>query len=50
MYPTLNEKLQKEWDEAEQVLYEGLVTEQVRAIFSNSTGYTNEKHEIMLII
>ncbi|KAF6734793.1 N-acetylglucosamine-1-phosphotransferase subunit gamma [Oryzias melastigma] len=28
VYPTLNEKLQKEWDEAEQVLYEGLVTEQ----------------------
>ncbi|RVE59644.1 hypothetical protein OJAV_G00190570 [Oryzias javanicus] len=28
VYPTLNEKLQKKWDEAEQVLYEGLVTEQ----------------------
>uniref|UniRef100_A0A8C8DMT5 N-acetylglucosamine-1-phosphate transferase subunit gamma n=1 Tax=Oryzias sinensis TaxID=183150 RepID=A0A8C8DMT5_9TELE len=28
VYPTLSEKLQKEWDEAEQVLYEGLVTEQ----------------------
>ncbi|XP_037134220.1 N-acetylglucosamine-1-phosphotransferase subunit gamma isoform X1 [Syngnathus acus] len=28
VYPTLNEELQKEWDEAEQARYEGLVTEQ----------------------
>ncbi|TNN39691.1 N-acetylglucosamine-1-phosphotransferase subunit gamma [Liparis tanakae] len=28
VYPTLDEKLQKEWDEAEQARYEGLVTEQ----------------------
>ncbi|XP_034414174.1 N-acetylglucosamine-1-phosphotransferase subunit gamma isoform X3 [Cyclopterus lumpus] len=28
VYPTLNEKLQKEWDEAEQARYEGLITEQ----------------------
>ncbi|XP_034414173.1 N-acetylglucosamine-1-phosphotransferase subunit gamma isoform X2 [Cyclopterus lumpus] len=30
VYPTLNEKLQKEWDEAEQARYEGLITEQVK--------------------
>ncbi|XP_010770451.1 N-acetylglucosamine-1-phosphotransferase subunit gamma [Notothenia coriiceps] len=28
VYPTLSETLQKEWDEAEQARYEGLVTEQ----------------------
>lgn len=28
VYPTLNEKLQKEWDEAEQARYEGFITEQ----------------------
>ncbi|XP_040923053.1 N-acetylglucosamine-1-phosphotransferase subunit gamma [Toxotes jaculatrix] len=28
VYPTLSEKLQREWDEAEQALYEGLITEQ----------------------
>ncbi|XP_056285167.1 N-acetylglucosamine-1-phosphotransferase subunit gamma [Pseudoliparis swirei] len=28
VYPTLNEKLQHEWDEAEQARYEGLITEQ----------------------
>ncbi|XP_068438769.1 N-acetylglucosamine-1-phosphotransferase subunit gamma [Clinocottus analis] len=28
VYPTLNEELQKEWDEAEQARYEGLITEQ----------------------
>ncbi|XP_047464688.1 N-acetylglucosamine-1-phosphotransferase subunit gamma [Mugil cephalus] len=28
VYPTLNEKLQTEWDEAEQARYEGLITEQ----------------------
>nr|XP_061807731.1 N-acetylglucosamine-1-phosphotransferase subunit gamma-like [Nerophis lumbriciformis] len=28
VYPTLNEKLQKDWDEAEQARYEGLITEQ----------------------
>lgn len=29
VYPTLNQKLQEEWDEAEQARYEGLITEQV---------------------
>lgn len=29
VYPTLSEKLQGEWDEAEQARYEGLITEQV---------------------
>uniref|UniRef100_A0A3Q2V8Q8 N-acetylglucosamine-1-phosphate transferase subunit gamma n=1 Tax=Haplochromis burtoni TaxID=8153 RepID=A0A3Q2V8Q8_HAPBU len=28
VYPTLKEELQKEWDEAEQARYEGLITEQ----------------------
>uniref|UniRef100_A0A3P9PXD6 N-acetylglucosamine-1-phosphate transferase subunit gamma n=1 Tax=Poecilia reticulata TaxID=8081 RepID=A0A3P9PXD6_POERE len=28
VYPTLNEKLQKEWDEVEQARYDGLITEQ----------------------
>ncbi|XP_040031873.1 N-acetylglucosamine-1-phosphotransferase subunit gamma [Gasterosteus aculeatus] len=28
VYPTLSEKLQREWDEAEQARYEGLITEQ----------------------
>ncbi|XP_061665801.1 N-acetylglucosamine-1-phosphotransferase subunit gamma [Syngnathoides biaculeatus] len=37
VYPTLNEKLQKEWDEAEQARYEGLITEQ---------GYENLLKEI----
>lgn len=31
MYPSLTEKLQREWDEAEQARYEGLITEQVRS-------------------
>lgn len=30
VYPTLNQKLQEEWDEAEQARYEGLITEQVK--------------------
>ncbi|KAL4624382.1 N-acetylglucosamine-1-phosphotransferase subunit gamma [Arapaima gigas] len=29
VYPTLSERLQKEWDETEQALYEELITEQV---------------------
>ncbi|XP_077481459.1 N-acetylglucosamine-1-phosphotransferase subunit gamma [Stigmatopora argus] len=28
VYPSLNEKLQKDWDDAEQARYEGLITEQ----------------------
>ena len=31
VYPTLSEKLQKEWDEAEQARYEDLITEQVKS-------------------
>lgn len=30
MYPTLSERLQKEWDEAEQARYDGYITEQVK--------------------
>nr|CBN81297.1 N-acetylglucosamine-1-phosphotransferase subunit gamma [Dicentrarchus labrax] len=37
VYPTLSEKLQKEWDEAEQARYEGLLTEQ---------GYNNLLRDI----
>ncbi|XP_047233945.1 N-acetylglucosamine-1-phosphotransferase subunit gamma [Girardinichthys multiradiatus] len=37
VYPTLNEKLQKEWDEVEQARYEGLITEQ---------GYNNLLRDI----
>ncbi|XP_015237908.1 PREDICTED: N-acetylglucosamine-1-phosphotransferase subunit gamma-like [Cyprinodon variegatus] len=37
VYPTLNEKLQEEWDEAEQARYEGLITEQ---------GYNNLLRDI----
>lgn len=37
VYPTLSEKLQKEWDEVEQARYEGLITEQ---------GYNNLLRDI----
>ncbi|KAM3591377.1 uncharacterized protein V6R79_001002 [Siganus canaliculatus] len=37
VYPTLNENLQSEWDEAEQARYEGLITEQ---------GYNNLLRDI----
>ncbi|XP_041829690.1 N-acetylglucosamine-1-phosphotransferase subunit gamma isoform X2 [Melanotaenia boesemani] len=37
VYPTLNEKLQKEWDDAEQARYDGLITEQ---------GYNNLLRDI----
>ncbi|XP_030196722.1 N-acetylglucosamine-1-phosphotransferase subunit gamma isoform X1 [Gadus morhua] len=37
VYPTLSEPLQKEWDEAEQARYEGLITEQ---------GYNNLLRDI----
>uniref|UniRef100_A0A3Q2UR27 N-acetylglucosamine-1-phosphate transferase subunit gamma n=1 Tax=Fundulus heteroclitus TaxID=8078 RepID=A0A3Q2UR27_FUNHE len=37
VYPTLDEKLQKEWDEVEQARYEGLITEQ---------GYNNLLRDI----
>ncbi|XP_037546739.1 N-acetylglucosamine-1-phosphotransferase subunit gamma [Nematolebias whitei] len=37
VYPTLNQKLQEEWDEAEQARYEGLITEQ---------GYNNLLRDI----
>ncbi|MBN3306415.1 GNPTG phosphotransferase, partial [Amia calva] len=30
VYPTLPERLQEDWNEAEQALYDGLITEQVR--------------------
>lgn len=33
VYPTLSEKLQSEWDQAEQDRYEGLITEQVNTRF-----------------
>lgn len=33
VYPTLGEKLQSEWDQAEQARYEGLITEQVNSSF-----------------
>lgn len=33
VYPTLSEKLQSEWDQAEQTRYEGLITEQVNTSF-----------------
>ena len=32
VYPVLSEGLQKEWDEAEQALYEELITEQVTIV------------------
>lgn len=35
VYPTLSEKLQREWDEAEQARYEGLITEQVKTTLAN---------------
>ncbi|XP_013887040.1 N-acetylglucosamine-1-phosphotransferase subunit gamma [Austrofundulus limnaeus] len=37
VYPTLNQKLQEEWDEAEQARYDGLITEQ---------GYNNLLRDI----
>uniref|UniRef100_A0A3Q2Y600 N-acetylglucosamine-1-phosphate transferase subunit gamma n=1 Tax=Hippocampus comes TaxID=109280 RepID=A0A3Q2Y600_HIPCM len=48
VYPTLNEKLQKEWDEAEQARYEGLVTEQgynnlVRDVFEDAGLLKSQK-------
>lgn len=35
VYPTLSEKLQREWDEAEQARYEGLITEQVKTTLAD---------------
>ena len=38
MYPTLSERLQNEWDEAEQARYEGLITEQVSNSLADIMG------------
>lgn len=48
VYPTLSEKLQKEWDEAEQALYEGLITKQghnnlLRDIFEDAGLLKSQK-------
>ncbi|XP_077358355.1 N-acetylglucosamine-1-phosphotransferase subunit gamma isoform X2 [Festucalex cinctus] len=48
VYPTLNEKLQKEWDEAEQARYEGLITEQgynklIRDVFEDAGLLKSQK-------
>ncbi|XP_061612620.1 N-acetylglucosamine-1-phosphotransferase subunit gamma [Phyllopteryx taeniolatus] len=48
VYPTLNEKLQKEWDEAEQARYEGLITEQgydnlLRDVFEDAGFLKSQK-------
>ncbi|KAM9715948.1 N-acetylglucosamine-1-phosphotransferase subunit gamma isoform 2-T4 [Menidia menidia] len=53
VYPTLNEKLQKEWDDAEQALYEGLITEQgynnlLRDIFEDAGFLKSHKVEVNL--
>lgn len=40
VYPTLGEKLQKEWDEAEQARYDGLITDQVVHIKQNTDTIT----------
>ncbi|XP_068614498.1 N-acetylglucosamine-1-phosphotransferase subunit gamma-like [Brachionichthys hirsutus] len=48
VYPTLSEKLQREWDEAEQASYEGLITEQgynklLRDIFDHAGLLKSQK-------
>ncbi|KAM6897883.1 N-acetylglucosamine-1-phosphotransferase subunit gamma [Xenentodon cancila] len=53
VYPTLNEKLQKEWDEAAQALYEGLVTEQgynnlLKDIFQDAGLLKGHKVKVVL--
>uniref|UniRef100_A0A667YBL6 N-acetylglucosamine-1-phosphate transferase subunit gamma n=1 Tax=Myripristis murdjan TaxID=586833 RepID=A0A667YBL6_9TELE len=48
VYPTLSEKLQKEWDDAEQARYDGLITEQgynnlLRDIFEDAGFLKSQK-------
>ncbi|KAM4623941.1 N-acetylglucosamine-1-phosphotransferase subunit gamma isoform 2-T2 [Polymixia lowei] len=51
VYPTLSEKLQTEWDEAEQARYEGLITEQgynnlLRDIFEDAGILKSQKVKV----
>ncbi|XP_030019405.1 N-acetylglucosamine-1-phosphotransferase subunit gamma [Sphaeramia orbicularis] len=51
VYPTLSEKLQTEWDEAEQAQYEGLITEQgynnlLRDIFEDAGLLKSQKVKV----
>ncbi|XP_018537298.1 N-acetylglucosamine-1-phosphotransferase subunit gamma isoform X3 [Lates calcarifer] len=51
VYPTLTEKLQEEWDEAEQARYEGLITEQgynnlLRDIFEDAGFLKSQKVKV----
>ncbi|CAN9508558.1 unnamed protein product [Ophioblennius macclurei] len=51
VYPTLNEKLQEEWDEAEQARYEGLITEQgynnlLRDVFGDAGLLKSQKVKV----
>ncbi|KAF0025303.1 hypothetical protein F2P81_022184 [Scophthalmus maximus] len=53
LYPTLTEKLQGEWDEAEQARYEGLITEQgynnlLRDIFEDAGLLKSQKVKVKL--
>ncbi|XP_029311664.1 N-acetylglucosamine-1-phosphotransferase subunit gamma isoform X1 [Cottoperca gobio] len=53
VYPTLSEQLQIEWDEAEQALYEGLITEQgynnlLRNIFEDAGLLKSQKVKMKL--
>ncbi|AWP17534.1 putative N-acetylglucosamine-1-phosphotransferase subunit gamma isoform 5 [Scophthalmus maximus] len=53
VYPTLTEKLQGEWDEAEQARYEGLITEQgynnlLRDIFEDAGLLKSQKVKVKL--
>ncbi|XP_035001023.1 N-acetylglucosamine-1-phosphotransferase subunit gamma [Hippoglossus stenolepis] len=53
VYPTLTEKLQREWDETEQARYEGLITEQgynnlLRDIFENAGLLKSHKVKVKL--
>lgn len=53
VYPSLTEKLQREWDEAEQARYEGLITEQgynnlLRDIFEDAGFLKSQKVKVKL--
>ncbi|XP_030611618.1 N-acetylglucosamine-1-phosphotransferase subunit gamma isoform X1 [Archocentrus centrarchus] len=53
VYPTLKEELQKEWDEAEQARYEGLITEQgynnvLKDIFEDAGLLKSQKVKVKL--
>ncbi|XP_030256395.1 N-acetylglucosamine-1-phosphotransferase subunit gamma [Sparus aurata] len=53
VYPTLSERLQKEWDEAEQARYDGYITEQgynnlLRDIFEDAGFLKSQKVKIKL--